>query len=77
MIVCNKIKIVLSILLIFNFCDSIALNDSTYFEKKISGDYYPYYSFDENDSLKFPLKIDISLFVKDLQNLNLKDDFFT
>jgi hypothetical protein len=76
MTVCNQIKIVLSTLLIFSFFDSVAKIDSTYFEKKISGDYYPYYSFDENDTLKFPLKIDVSLFIKDLQNLNLKDDFF-
>ena len=54
--VCKHIKIVLALSLIFSFYDSVALSDSTYFEKKISGDYYPYYSFDENDSLKTSFK---------------------
>ena len=56
---------------------SLPQNDTTDIDYARSGDYFPYVVLTEEDSIYYPITYQIELFVNDLYDLNVQNNFFT
>lgn len=68
-------------ILIFCIVSSVSfgktINEKDTIDYSRTGDYFPYVLLEDNDSIYYPITYEIELFVNDLYDLDIQNNFFT